>query len=326
MESTRANKRFRFLALAAAVALALPAGATAAQITGGTSSPGGGSGSSSGGSDSSGGGSGSLSGGSGSSGGGSGSSSGGQPANQTPATKPPVKGKNKSKAKKAPRQPAVAISSARCVPASSCSTKEHEVSTHGTLLLQGKGLKNGQAVAFPHSWDARIASNSPSAHLHSSSQGLVVTVPSNAHSGEIAVTLGKGRKSNLYGPIKVVTHALHPPAPPKPAPAPVASGVASTANGTALAGQGMWIWYLSASGGGKVASIAAQAKAAGVGTLLIKSSDGSTNYWSQFSKKLVEEVHAQGLKVCAWQYVYGTNPVGEAELGRRPPPKGQNAW
>ncbi len=93
--------------------------------------------------------------------------------------------------------------------------------------------------------------------------------------------------------------------------------MASTANGTALAGQGMWIWYLSASDGGNVASIAAQAKAAGVGTLLIKSSDGSTNYWSQFSKKLVEEVHAQGLKVCAWQYVYGTNPVGEAELGAK---------
>ena len=79
----------------------------------------------------------------------------------------------------------------------------------------------------------------------------------------------------------------------------------------------MWIWYLSASDGGNVALIAAQAKAAGVGTLLIKSSDGSTNYWSQFSKKLVEEVHAQGLKVCAWQYVYGTNPVGEAELGAK---------
>ncbi len=298
MTTTRANKRFRFLALAAALALALPAGATAAQITGGTSPP---------------------RGGSGSSGSGSGSSGGGQPANQAPATKPPVKGKSKPKAKKAPPRAEVAISSARCVPASSCDTKQHEVSTHGTLLLGGKGLKSGQAVAFPHSWEARIASNSPTAHLHSSTLGLVVTVPVSAHSGQIAVMLGRGRKSNLFGPIKVVTHALHPPAPPKPAPAPAPapSGVASTANGTALAGQGVWIWYLSASDGGNIASIAAQAKAAGVGTLLVKSSDGSTNYWSQFSKKLVEEVHAQGLKVCAWQYVYGTNPVGEAELGAR---------
>jgi hypothetical protein len=186
---------------------------------------------------------------------------------------------------------------AQCVPASNCSTKPHEVSTHGTLLLQGRGLKSGQTVAFPHSWDARIASNSPSAHLHSSKQGLVVTVP--------------------YGPIKVVTHALHPPAPPPPpAPAPV-STTATTAAGTAFAGLGQWIWYLSASDGGSVATIAAQAHAAGVTTLFVKSSDGSTNYWSQFSKQLVEEVHAQGLHVCAWQYVYGTNPVGEAELGAR---------
>jgi peptidoglycan hydrolase-like protein with peptidoglycan-binding domain len=271
MESTRANKRFfRFLALAAAVALALPIGATAAQTSGGTSAP----------------------------------------TTSTGKSKKPT-------AKQAPAQAAVTISGARCVPVSSCDTKEHEVATHGTLLLQGKGLKSGQAVAFPHSWDARIASNSPSAHLHSSTLGLVVTVPSSAHSGEIAVMLGNGRKSNLFGPIKVVTHTLHPPTPPKPAPAPLPTSVASTANGTALAGQGMWIWYLSASNGGNVASIAAQAKAAGVGTLLIKSSDGSTNYWSQFGKKMVEEVHAQGLKVCAWQYVYGTNPVGEAELGAK---------
>jgi peptidoglycan hydrolase-like protein with peptidoglycan-binding domain len=52
-----------------------------------------------------------------------------------------------------------------------------------------------------------------------------------------------------------------------------------------------------------------------VTTLFIKSSDGSTNYWSQFSPQLVAELHANGLKVCAWQFVYGTEPVGEAALG-----------
>ncbi len=49
----------------------------------------------------------------------------------------------------------------------------------------------------------------------------------------------------------------------------------------------MWIWYLSASDGGSVAAIAAQAHAAGVSTVFVKSSDGSTNYWSQFSPQLV---------------------------------------
>ena len=77
----------------------------------------------------------------------------------------------------------------------------------------------------------------------------------------------------------------------------------------------MWIWYVSASDGGSVAAIVAQAHAAGVTTLFVKSSDGSSNYWSQFSPQLVAELHANGLKVCAWQYVYGTNPAGEATLG-----------
>jgi peptidoglycan hydrolase-like protein with peptidoglycan-binding domain len=77
----------------------------------------------------------------------------------------------------------------------------------------------------------------------------------------------------------------------------------------------MWIWYVSKSDGGNLASIVAQAHAGGVGTLFVKSSDGSSNYWSQFSPTLVQQLHANGLRVCAWQYVYGTNPVGEANLG-----------
>ena len=77
----------------------------------------------------------------------------------------------------------------------------------------------------------------------------------------------------------------------------------------------MWIWYVSQSDGGNLASIVAQAHAADVTTLFVKSSDGSSNYWSQFSPELVAQLHANGLKVCAWQFVYGTNPAGEANLG-----------
>jgi hypothetical protein len=79
----------------------------------------------------------------------------------------------------------------------------------------------------------------------------------------------------------------------------------------------MWIWYLSQSNGGEVASIAARAHHAGISTVFVKSSDGSSNYWSQFSPQLVQQLHANGLKVCAWQYVYGASPAGEASLGAR---------
>ena len=37
--------------------------------------------------------------------------------------------------------------------------------------------------------------------------------------------------------------------------------------------------------------------------------------WSQFNPTLVRELHAGGLQVCAWQYVYGNHPIAEAYLG-----------
>jgi peptidoglycan hydrolase-like protein with peptidoglycan-binding domain len=209
----------------------------------------------------------------------------------------------------------VRITSVNCSPAANCSSNPHQVSVHGTLLIAGKGLAARLALAFPGSPGARISSSSPIAHLRKAAAGLEVTVPKNAHSGHIMVLLSHGRHTSSYGPIYIYNHPLHPPSPPKPAPTPTPT--ATAASGTAFEGQGMWIWYVSQSDGGNVASIVAQAHAAGITTLFIKSSDGGSNYWSQFSPELVAQLHANGLKVCAWQYVYGTNPVGEASLGAR---------
>jgi hypothetical protein len=218
-----------------------------------------------------------------------------------------------------PHVTSVRIESVACVPAVHCSGNPHQVSTHGTLLFGGVGLTPGMVVAFPKAPGARVASVAtsaqPAAHLryavpNKPSAGMLVTVPKNAHSGHIMILLGGGRYTSSYGPIYVYNHALHPPPPKDPPPA-----TSSAVSGSPFEGQGMWIWYLDKSDGGSIAAIAAQAHAAGVTTLFVKSSDGSTNYWSQFSSQLVAELHANGLKVCAWQYVYGTEPVGEAALG-----------
>jgi peptidoglycan hydrolase-like protein with peptidoglycan-binding domain len=223
-------------------------------------------------------------------------------------TAPP---KTTTKQASSPHVKTVRITSVSCMPAAKCSANPHQVSTHGILLLTGKGLTPGMVVAFPRAPGARVGRTSPDAHLRTNPQGLILTVPSKAHSGHILVLLSNGRHTSSYGPIYVVRYALHPPAPPKPPTPPTAT----TASGTAFEGQGMWIWYVNQSDGGNVASIVAQAHAAGVTTLFIKSSDGGSNYWSQFSPELVALLHANGLKVCAWQYVYGTNPTGEASLG-----------
>jgi hypothetical protein len=213
-----------------------------------------------------------------------------------------------------PHVRSVRITSVSCVPASKCSANPHQVSVHGTLLIGGVGLRSGMIVAFPARPGARISRASPGSHLRQASIGLVVTVPGSAHSGRIMVLLGGGRYTSVYGPISILRHALHPPAPKRPLILPVPPG-AVAASASALEGQGMWIWYMSQSEGGSVAAIAARAHAAGVSTLFIKSSDGSSNYWGQFSAQLVQELHANGLRACAWQYVYGTNPKGEAILG-----------
>src|SRR5215204_3536781 len=68
-----------------------------------------------------------------------------------------------------------------------------------------------------------------------------------------------------------------------------------------LAGDGMWIWYMSRSSHGKLGAIAKKARANGIETVLIKSGDG-THYWSQFSPSVVSGLHARGHNVCAWQF------------------------
>ncbi len=84
--------------------------------------------------------------------------------------------------------------------------------------------------------------------------------------------------------------------------------------GNPLAGDGMWIWYLSHSSHGKLGAIAKKARANGIETVLIKSGDG-TSYWSQFSRSVVSRLHARGLRVCAWQFIYGRRPGKEAKVG-----------
>ncbi len=78
--------------------------------------------------------------------------------------------------------------------------------------------------------------------------------------------------------------------------------------------QGMWIWYVDQSQGGYVPAIVATAHEHHIGTVYVKSGDGTT-YWEQFSAPLVAELHAAGLKVCAWQFVYGNKPAAEAKIG-----------
>jgi Putative peptidoglycan binding domain len=85
------------------------------------------------------------------------------------------------------------------------------------------------------------------------------------------------------------------------------------ARATPLDGNGMWIWYVSASGGSADA-IARKANRRDIDVVMIKSADAG-NYWDQFSPELVDELHDAGIDVCAWQFVYGRGPRTEARRG-----------
>jgi len=86
-------------------------------------------------------------------------------------------------------------------------------------------------------------------------------------------------------------------------------------------GDGMWIWYVRKASGGRLSRIAKKAKRHGIRTLYIKSSDGA-HAWDQFNRGLVRYFHRRGLRVCAWQYVYGSRPAAEAKRGAAAVKKG----
>ena len=87
----------------------------------------------------------------------------------------------------------------------------------------------------------------------------------------------------------------------------------------------MWIWYVEHSEGGSISRIVERAKRAGIGTVYVKSGDGGS-VWSQFTTGLVNALHRGGLDVCAWQFVYGDNPVAEAKVGAPRSSAAPTAW
>jgi hypothetical protein len=189
----------------------------------------------------------------------------------------------------------------RCVPVSKPSCKSGvKVVIGEQLRFQGKGIYKGMRVFF------RWPKGTLIVRMKKQGPAWVVRVPAGTRSGRTSVYIrnGKGKRSNV-----IHISVTAPPKPPGPPPA-ATGGLPAI-----FSGAGMWIWELPKSEGGDAAAIAARAQAAGISTVFVKSSDGATSRWAQFNTVLVQNLHAYGLHVCAWQYVYGSDPAGEAALG-----------
>jgi peptidoglycan hydrolase-like protein with peptidoglycan-binding domain len=187
----------------------------------------------------------------------------------------------------------------RCVPATSATCKGGiRVPIGRQLQLSGQRVYKGMRVSF------RWSRGALATKLDHTRVGYVARVPPGTRAGVVSVTVSDraGRRSNA---VKITVVA-----PPR-----LGATVAPGTLPDVFKGNGMWIWQLSNSDGGDIATIAERAHAAGLSTVFVKSSDGAGSRWPQFSPELVAALHAYGLRACAWQFVYGSDPLGEAALG-----------
>ena len=185
----------------------------------------------------------------------------------------------------------------RCVPVTAKACHNGVRVTVGKQLqVRGRNLQRGMRVSF------RWSRGALAAKLVRNRAGYTVRVPAGTATGKIAVSVrnSAGRRSNRRHIVVVAAAPLPPLTAARPGALPAI-----------FAGDGMWIWYVAKSEGGNLDSIALRAKAAGISTVFVKSADRG-NVWQQFSPQFVADLHARGMRVCAWQYVYGADPLAEA--------------
>jgi len=85
-----------------------------------------------------------------------------------------------------------------------------------------------------------------------------------------------------------------------------------------FSGKGMWIWKLWETENGDVAKIIQKLNSANVNWVTIKLGDGDS-FWTtpNLTPERINQFHDAGIKVLGWQYVYGDDPVGEANVANQ---------
>jgi len=87
-----------------------------------------------------------------------------------------------------------------------------------------------------------------------------------------------------------------------------------------IVGKGWYIWQIRRCEGGVPAAIANEAAAANLSHVLIKIADGVSAYnldpisGADLVPPVIQALRARGVLCLGWQYVYGYNPVGEANI------------
>lgn len=82
----------------------------------------------------------------------------------------------------------------------------------------------------------------------------------------------------------------------------------------ALEGKGLYMWKIHNCEGGSVSAIVQRARDAGLSHVLIKIADGSKAYNVDLAEALIEALKGAGIAAWGWQFVYGNEPFGEADI------------
>jgi len=198
------------------------------------------------------------------------------------------------------RPTAPSLTGLRCVPATASACRsEIRLAVGKRIQLSGRGLARGMRVTF------RWPKGALATKLRRSKVGWSAAVPPGTALGKVAVTVrDRARRRSNARHIVVVAEA----------PLPARAATDPGALPDVFKGNGMWIWMLPKSEAGNLDAIAARARGASMRTVFVKSADAA-KLWTQFTPGLVQGLHDRGLRVCAWQFVYGTDPLGEAAAG-----------
>ena len=93
-----------------------------------------------------------------------------------------------------------------------------------------------------------------------------------------------------------------------------------------ITGKGMYVWKIKNCEGGVISDIVTMAKNANFSHMIIKIADGTVGYnypadgefaGRDLAKELAEALQAVGIEAWGYQYIYGVDPIGEAQTATR---------
>ncbi len=200
------------------------------------------------------------------------------------------------------------LTALRCVPATSAACKAGvRIEVGDDVALSGQRLARNQKVTF------KWSKGKTTGKLRRAPGAWLVRVPAGTKPGTLSVSVKDrhGRTSNRKR-LKVIAQ-IADPAPGAGGAAPAATGPAVGRNGVpeAFKGVGLWVVDLPEADGGGADALIARARASGAQTILLRLPDAGRGL-GEFSSSLVASPKAGGVRLCAWQYIFGDDPEAEA--------------